>query len=197
MKNSPAVKVLAVVLSLLAIYLLWRNLFSSKSASPSRIPQIVQQGKQMLQEALPLPGGTSEEKKEFKVEEMINPQALLKPSYLFLPPSPPSVELMPELAYNPFKTSQPVAQIAQQEESSTSSFRLRLDAIINLKGRGGIAIINGKKYKEGDMVGPALIKKIEGNRVYLQTPMGETYLELFTDKREIEILLSFKEGEKK
>ena len=150
----------------------------------------------MLKEALPLPGGALEGKKGFKVEEMINPQALLKPSYLFLPPSPPSVELMPELAYNPFKTSQPVAQIAQEEKYS-SSLKLRLDAIINLKGRGGIAIINGKKYKEGDMIGPALIKKIEGNRVYLQTPMGETYLELFTDRREIEILLSFKEGEKK
>ncbi len=195
MKNSPAVKVLAVLLSLLAIYLLWRNLFSSKKPSPSSIPQIVQQGKEMLKEALP--GQPAQEKKEFNVEDMINPQALLKPSYLFLPPSPPSVELMPELAYNPFKTSQPVAQIARAEKTPSTSFRLKLDAIINLKGRGGIAIINGKKYKEGEMVGPAFIKKIEGNRVYLQTPMGETYLELFTDKREIEILLSFKEGEKK
>ncbi len=188
MKDKPAVKVLAVLLSLLALFLVWRNIISRRIKKPRQVARIIETAKQIAkQEILPALKG------EKSFESLINNQALLRPAYEFLPEKPVKLELMPELKYNPFRTN----IFFPSGKGGEYSIKLKLDAIIIIKGGKKYAIINGKKYIEGEMVGPALIKSIEGNKVLLQTPQGEDFLELYTNKREIEIYLPSTQGEKK
>lgn len=188
MKDKPVVKVLAVVLSILALFLVWRNILSRRIKKPSKVARMVETVKQIAkQEILPVLKG------EKGVENLINTQALLRPAYEFLPEKAVQLRLMSELKYNPFRTN----VFLPSGKTGEYAVKLRLDAIIIIKGGKKYAIINGKKYTEGEMAGPALIKSIEGNKVLLQTPQGEDFLELYTDKREIEIYLPSTQGEKK
>jgi len=121
---------------------------------------------------------------------------LLLPVHKLLPKRSPELSLLNSLSYDPFKLS---PEVLRGTASEITTFKLTLSAII-LVSKEKIAIINKKRHREGDMVGPVLIKKIEGNRVYIQTPLGEDYMELYTDRSKINLELpspASKKGGKK
>ncbi|GEM_PF-6200579 len=113
----------------------------------------------------------------------INEGLFLYPINTVLPETPPRVQYLGELSYDPFKV--PIQYLMSSGKGS-QVVELKLSAIITV-GNRRIAIINGKRHKEGDMLGPVMIKKIEGNRVYLQTPMGEDFLQLYSEKSHMKI----------
>lgn len=174
----------AIAFLILALLFLWYRLFYSRGSKKEPVKREI-----AVSSTAPI--------SSVKIsKENINEGLFLYPVNLILPEKPPRAEYLETLSYDPFKV--PVQYMLAGEEAQ-KVVELQLSAIITV-GEKKIAIINGKKHKEGDMLGPVMIKKIEGNRVYIQTPMGEDYLQLYSERSYIKINFSSpgaKEGGKK
>lgn len=164
----------AIAFLIVALLFLWYRLFYSRGSKKEPVKKEI---------AVPSTATTS----PMKISKgEVNGGLFLYPVNMILPEKPPRAEYLETLSYDPFKV--PVQYMLAGEEAQ-QIVELKLSAIITV-GKKRIAIINGKKHKEGDMLGPLMIKRIKGNRVYIQTPMGEDYLQLYSERSHIKINFS-------
>ncbi len=165
----------ALIILILSLALLWFRVLAPKKK------KLTFQGGKIPFKARTFssPSFFPKETEQFKMDS----KELLLPVYQFLPKKSPGLSPLNFLSYDPFKLS---PEVLRETAGGINSFTLTLSAII-LVNKEKIAIINKKQYREGDMIGPVLVKKIGGNRVYIQTPLGEDYMELYTDRSKINL----------
>ncbi|MCD6454077.1 MAG: hypothetical protein J7L62_02115 [Candidatus Aminicenantes bacterium] len=166
----------AILLLIVAVIFFWFRVINKPTSKQSRT-------------SIPRENVTIGEKKGSAPStflENFKKDIFLYPVNSFLPDEPVPIMMLTSLSYNPFKLP---PGVGAGEGEPAETITLKLSAIINI-GKNKIAIINNKRYKEGDMIGPILIKRIERNKVYIQTPLGEEFLQLYSEKSSITLSFS-------